>query len=963
MSAYSVHPVTAPGSSTGPGFHHNQTSAFSAHHHPYGQASGSSAALHQPPSSGARGGAAPYGQQHHLHQQQPLQQIHLQQPPLPPPPHHQYQGFTNAVAYHQPSSQANSAQIHPSHHPYSQQTGATGPAGTLATASALAAAQNASPTTGTTPDGSMMGSQTSNASSAFLYQGARQQGTPNTALSSSPSSTSAMLVEGAPSLSASGSPQPPPPAQSGGGGGKRGFLPLEVAHSFVYQYYCMLHDTPVDLHRFYDYDSQVIRTTDREGASNAGRYSDIRVMGQHEIYGAYERGRFEKTTCRVRVIDAQENKDGGMLILVAGRLKHADEPREREFCQTVFLARQKPPRTGWYVTNEIFCYLDAAVEEVAQAAKEEALASRPSVELQLCQEQASSSQGSGSARLVSAPSPTTTSLLDEESNSPAAGAVGVPEPSSSSSGGDGLSPGDSSPLADSAEDTAVACSSDSVEESKHSQQQRLTSGESPGVGGNASVAPEVRGLREAGTAYEDDEGEEEGTVQDRRKKEPRDETSPTEGGSTGERGADQAGSPQQNKQQPRRWKREESGRRNSENAVADANWPKPGELAFQAQKCETQAQQQMQEAYNYDPKSFAFKVVHNAPRTTNGPKGFAVPASNSRSPGLTATGGGGSGRSSPQNPPAPVGGRSWGGGRGSQNSNSPGSPETWNNSGSQDSPPPSGNKKLVVLSEMPPEFTVEELKKAVADQLRKFNEGQAVEIKKPASGRSFGWFLELDCRQSAEYLMQQGLYVRGRQMRLEFARQQGSGGARGGGGRGGGGRGGRGGWSSHRPQTNGGRDTYYTLKGESSQDGRGGGTASAGGSAATGCEEDHRYNNHTHRTRFYGTRGGSGGGQGGGDHEFSNNQGSSHDVSNTVEGGGEGGQWIDAGRRGKRNNAGGGLNSPGERKGNFGSGSGGRGGAGGGGGAVRARGGGGGAGRRVGGGTDQQGQGAGWSSR
>lgn len=137
MSAYSVHPVAAPGSSTGPGFHHNQTSAFSAHHHPYGQASGSSAALHQPPSSGARGGAGPYGQQHHLHQQQPLQQIHLQQPPLPPPPHHQYQSFTNAVAYHQPSSQANSAQIHPTHHPYSQQTGTAGPAGSLATASAL----------------------------------------------------------------------------------------------------------------------------------------------------------------------------------------------------------------------------------------------------------------------------------------------------------------------------------------------------------------------------------------------------------------------------------------------------------------------------------------------------------------------------------------------------------------------------------------------------------------------------------------------------------------------------------------------------------------------------------------------------------------------------------------------------------------------------------------------------------
>lgn len=123
-----------------------------------------------------------------------------------------------------------------------------------------------------------------------------------------------------------------------------------------------------------------------------------------------------------------------------------------------------------------------------------------------------------------------------------------------------------------------------------------------------------------------------------------------------------------------------------------------------------------------------------------------------------------------------MGGRSWGGGRGAQNSSgsssssssSPGSPnEAWgaSYSGGQEGPPPSsGNKKLVVLSEMPPEFTVEELKKAVADQLRKFNEGQAVEIRKPASGRSFGWFLELDCRQSAEYLMQQGLYVRGRQV-------------------------------------------------------------------------------------------------------------------------------------------------------------------------------------------------------
>nr|PIM02762.1 nuclear transport factor 2 (ntf2) domain-containing protein [Toxoplasma gondii COUG] len=747
MSVYSVHPSGAPASSGG-GFHHSaQNTAFSGHHG-YGGNSG----LH--PSSSARG--AGYGQPHHLQQQQ--MQLHLQQPPLPPPPHHQqYQGFTNAGNYSQQHNQS-AQQLPQQGHPHSY------------------AQPNA-----------MSGASTLGSSSTFMFpsQGGAG-GAP--AGSSGPSAPLMMDGQGSGPLGAqvtSVAQQGPEAEHAVHAAAKpRMLTPMEVAHSFVYQYYYMLHDTPLDLHRFYDFDSQMIRTTDRDGTvpHSAPHHTDVRATGQREIYRAFERGRFERTTCRVRFIDAQENKDGGMLILVAGRLKHADEGPEREFAQTVFLAKQKAPRNGWYVTNEIFCYLDAAVEEVENGAREAVVPSSPSPRSRATAQDAPFQQGESSPTTVEAPA--TTSLVPEQSSP--RGSVG----------GDSV-------RAPNAPATPI----------------------SPRVGSDACASPTVKPA--AAEAPELEEKKE--TVE-----EPQRNATPEK-----QNAAPQKPAPK------RQWKREDAP--NVDASTPDANWPRPGETK---QQPKVDVQQQA-EQFKYDPKSFAFKVVQNAQRTTGGPKGFAVPAS--RSTGSSANNGrAGSAQeesrasASRVGTPAASGAASWGAQGAGEGAEGP----------TRGDGPPAGAKKLVVLSEMPAEFSVDELKKAVAEQLKKFNEGQAVEIRKPASGRTFGWFIELDCRQSAEYLMQQGLYVRGRQMRLDFARQQGSGGPRGGGR---GGRGGRGGWNGKAPN---GRGEYSGPKGEGA------------------FEDEGRF-----RPRF-----GRGEGENGVFAPAAEKEG---------ETGADGGQWIDAGKKKK----------------------------------------------------------------
>lgn len=86
--------------------------------------------------------------------------------------------------------------------------------------------------------------------------------------------------------------------------------------------------------------------------------------------------------------------------------------------------------------------------------------------------------------------------------------------------------------------------------------------------------------------------------------------------------------------------------------------------------------------------------------------------------------------------------------------------------GPSGSGPSQTNKKLTVLEDIPDVTDPDEIKKAVDERLLRFNEGQVVEIKKPSSGRTYGMTIEVDCHQSAQYLVNNGLYINGRQVRF-----------------------------------------------------------------------------------------------------------------------------------------------------------------------------------------------------
>ncbi|OEH79688.1 Ras-GTPase-activating related protein [Cyclospora cayetanensis] len=125
----------------------------------------------------------------------------------------------------------------------------------------------------------------------------------------------------------------------------------EIAHAFVYQYYLMLHENPADIYRFYDHDSKLHRISDSTAASPSGPSgaSDaycVRAVGLQSIMHAFAAMDFDRATCKIRNIEAQEVHDGGILVLITGCLRHSADKPEREFVQTVLLAKMKPPRAG-----------------------------------------------------------------------------------------------------------------------------------------------------------------------------------------------------------------------------------------------------------------------------------------------------------------------------------------------------------------------------------------------------------------------------------------------------------------------------------------------------------------------------------------------------------------------------------------------------------------------------------------
>jgi len=120
-----------------------------------------------------------------------------------------------------------------------------------------------------------------------------------------------------------------------------------VGLEFVRQYYTVLNQGPLYLHRFYSDDSSFVH-----GAS--ARDSKV-AYGQQEIHKRIQSLNFHNCHAKIRQVDSHETLGNGVVIQVTGELSNNGQPMRR-FMQTFVLAPQNPKR--YYVRNDIFHYQD-----------------------------------------------------------------------------------------------------------------------------------------------------------------------------------------------------------------------------------------------------------------------------------------------------------------------------------------------------------------------------------------------------------------------------------------------------------------------------------------------------------------------------------------------------------------------------------------------------------------------------
>lgn len=528
----------------------------------------------------------------------------------------------------------------------------------------------------------------------------------------------------------------------------------EIAHAFVYQYYHMLHENPGDIYRFYDQDSKMHRGSDRaysdgESGCQPEDYC-VRAVGLQRIMHAFQRLDFDRATCRILNIDAQEVQNGGILVLVTGCLKHSKDKPEREFVQTVLLAKMRPPRAGWYVHTEMFSYLDAMMSAAgeraaAQARKEQQEELRQQQRQLERQKQQQHQQLEQQRKQLEQQKQKQLEQQDQHQGSNAA-----------------------------------------HDEQRPRQREGTTHGAShpKKEGRYSSPAPRKDPIDEK-TSYPGDNHE---AVVEHGSQQPAAEEKQQEG----ETGGEQAARPAKTAERVRsKWTKQEAPQESEETSP---HWPKPGQVPekpVEKDQCIRGARQQ----HNYDPQSFAFKVLQNVRPVAQ--KGFAIPANPSD---------GSEGENGPRHET-----------RDREEGKCQGKGSHGDMQQQQGS-----NKRLIILTELPPPISVDEVKRAVAENLSSFNQGQCIDIRKPPSGRTFGVIIELDTCQSAQYLMEYGLSLNGRQVRIDFVRPRGAGNA---------GRGGRGGhihkgsWEDRRPS------------GENRRGGRSGGAPGPEGQEKAPAEE------------------------------------------------------------------------------------------------------------------------------
>jgi len=131
--------------------------------------------------------------------------------------------------------------------------------------------------------------------------------------------------------------------------------PQEVGREFVRQYYTMLNEAPLHLHRFYSNNSAFVHG----GVEKAGMEQPP-VVGQEAIHKKILTLGFNDCHAKIRQVDSQATVEDSVVVQVTGELSNNGEPMRR-FMQTFVLVPQTPKK--FYVHNDIFRYQDEVFHE------------------------------------------------------------------------------------------------------------------------------------------------------------------------------------------------------------------------------------------------------------------------------------------------------------------------------------------------------------------------------------------------------------------------------------------------------------------------------------------------------------------------------------------------------------------------------------------------------------------------
>ena len=139
-----------------------------------------------------------------------------------------------------------------------------------------------------------------------------------------------------------------------------------VGREFVRQYYTLLNQAPLHLHRFYSANSSFVHGSldgggggggggginSPEGSGGGGELEQA-VRGQQEIHQRIMALGFRNCRAKIRQVDSHATLGDGVVVQVAGELSNDDRPHRR-FMQTFVLAPQSHKK--YYVHNDIFRY-------------------------------------------------------------------------------------------------------------------------------------------------------------------------------------------------------------------------------------------------------------------------------------------------------------------------------------------------------------------------------------------------------------------------------------------------------------------------------------------------------------------------------------------------------------------------------------------------------------------------------